>query len=116
MPIHTARLSIDNQFPVMMSVIKPLSIFSFKVLMRDGKVYVRSVTLRCICCEWYVTFQPERFTEESPTLVNAFIKGLVVSHVGLEWLLFKPKTLCFEVKVMFPYWCHHAPEYDDTVW
>ena len=43
-------------------------------------------------------------------LVHAYMQVLVIIHIGLEWISFKYEHLCFGSKVMFPYWCYHAPE------
>ena len=100
----------------MMSMIKVLSLFSFKVRTGDRNDDVKSVTIRYIFYELNGIFKPENFTEAPSTLLNEFMQGLVISHVCLEYISFKPNNFHVDFRVIFPCCCHHTSEYHDTVW
>ena len=53
--------------------------------MGEIKDYVSSVTLKWICCVQKITLK-KIFTGYSYTLENELIQGLLLSHVGLEWI------------------------------
>ena len=74
-PIHAGKLSIGNQFLFIMSLIKSFSLLQFEIIMGSRKYGVSVVTLKCICCEKNVTFQPHDFVEGKSILINSFMQG-----------------------------------------
>ena len=76
---------------------------------------VNSINIICIFCAKNITFLTETFLEESSILVNLFIQGLVLSHVGLEWLEFKSNNINVHFEVRFADWLCNVLEYHDTV-
>ena len=56
-PIHSEKLSIENQCLVIISVIKEFYLFLFKTIIGFRKKDVRSVTIKYICCDKNTTFQ-----------------------------------------------------------
>ena len=65
------------------------------------KYNVSSVTLRYTFCEQYVTFIKDSFTKESYILVNAFIKGILLSNFGADLIIaltFTRKSSVMSVK------------------
>ena len=46
---------INDQFPVMMSMIQSFSLYLFKLLMRDSTYGVISITIIFTCCDKNVT-------------------------------------------------------------
>ena len=81
-PIHAENISIEQQYPVVMFMIKKNPFFSFETIIGSRKDDLRSVTLKFVCCEINVTFQPQSFTEKY-TLMNSFTQGLVLFCVIL---------------------------------
>ena len=68
---------------------------------------IKSATIRCIVSERNVEFLSESLTYEEYILVNAYMQGLDIIYVGLEWISYKRKEFHVEFNVMFPDWCHH---------
>ena len=109
-PIHEENIRIDKQFPVMMSVIKPFCLFLFKILMGSSDNDVRSVTLKCICCEWNVTFKPHNFMDQNLRwwihscrfwcLVTLELNGLLLSLIIFMLIL----NICYQNGVKM----HHS--------
>ena len=70
----------------MISAIKSPSLFILKISLGSSRYDVISITIKLICCEQNVIFEPTIFIEEKSTLKNAFVQGLEIIHVGLEMI------------------------------
>ena len=57
MSMYADELSIKNQYPVMMSVIKSFSLLSYKIIIWAVEDGVSSVNLKCIFCKEKIMFQ-----------------------------------------------------------
>ena len=75
--------------------------FLFKILIGSRKENVSTITLKFISCEKKVTFETHSFSGEKLMMINAFIKGMVISNAGLGWSFLSNK---FEVnlKLFYP--------------
>ena len=52
MHIHAKELSLDKQYPFMVSVIKSYQLLTFKILMVSVKDDVGTITMRCTFLIW----------------------------------------------------------------
>ena len=42
------------------------------------------------------------------------MQGLLLNHVGLEWITFDPNNFHVGFKIRFPYWFRHEIEYHEN--
>ena len=109
--LHVEKLSINYECPFMVSMIIQLSLFLFNIIIGDNQNEIYRVTLICMCCQRGINVLLQSLKEETSTLVNTYMKGIVLIHLCLKWLAHMTK--CFEVNhnVMFHYQCHHETQY-----
>ena len=62
-------------------MIRASSFFVVKLVLRYENNIITSVTIICLCLQNNVTFLQGSYTEETHTLINAYMQGMVLSHL-----------------------------------